>query len=287
MASMTIQDREPTVAGTLSQVNVGTALRRHRLLAVLPVILLVIGAVAAGYARSPQYTAETRLGVGRIDASSPASLAGFQQVTQVLAETYSRSVLADDIINATAAKLKLPRREVRSHISATPIPDSPVFRVIGTGSTAKSAMELSNGISAAFVNKSEATSAATPQGNRLLDQYSEAIKQVTSLRQIADARREDLDADKTAANRRALADAQAKVGAAAVRADALQTAYTNSVQTAGAASVVQVIQAARSATSDRRRVLELLLFIGAVAGVAIGLALAIAASARELRRAFS
>lgn len=271
----------------MPRVSLGLAFRRHWVRALLPVVVLVAAAIAAGYARSPQYTSEARLGVGRVDASTPASLVGFQAVTQSLAATYSRSVQSDDVVNAVAAQLKVKPGYVRSHLSATPIPQSPVFRVIATASSAKRAEDLSNAVSDTFVQQTAATGENGPDSDQLLDDYRSAVRYVTRLRVKAKVLQDRLTRNPVPHNADRYAKERSKVIAASIRADALQNAYRNSLQTAGSSATVQIIQHARSAPNDRRRVLELLLFIAVVAGLAIGLALALLASSREMRRAFA
>ena len=206
----------------------------------------------------------------------------------MLAATYSRSGLqSDDAADAVAAQLKVKPGYVRSHLSATPIPQSPVFRVIATASSAKRSEDLSNAVSDTFVQQTAATATNGPDSDRLLDDYRSAVRYVTRLRVKAKVLQDRLTRNPVPHNADRYAKARSSVVAATIRSDALQTAYRNSLQTAGSSATVEIIQHARRAPNDRRRVLELLLFIAVVAGRRFGLALALLASSRQMRRAFA
>src|SRR5689334_12701293 len=67
----------------------------------LLIALGAIGAAAAylvaGEERKPVYTAEARLAVGRIDVSTQ-SIPGFATASQLLADSYSRAIVATNVI---------------------------------------------------------------------------------------------------------------------------------------------------------------------------------------------
>jgi capsular polysaccharide biosynthesis protein len=276
---------EPERLLLVPTVTVGTAARQHPLLVLLPVILLVGGALAAGYyARSPIYSAQTRLAVGRLDGSTPASLAGFAAATQALAEKYSREVRGDAIVDSVARKLSASPSAVRSHISAAPIPQTPVFRVIATAASPDRSIVLANAVSDELRAQAARESAATPDSARLLRAYRRANARLDARRARVDRAQKRWEERKTTTNRTRLGEARADAAATTLRVRGLAAEYAGSRHTQGTAAVVQVVEHATAASSDRYRVMQLLGFAGVVAGVAVGLGLALLRSRRLARR---
>jgi hypothetical protein len=78
-------------------VGVLGALRRHWIVASLPLILLVGVALALGLNRAPRFTATTNLTVGRIYVDNPAGVAGVIEATRSLASVYSRAIFASSV----------------------------------------------------------------------------------------------------------------------------------------------------------------------------------------------
>jgi capsular polysaccharide biosynthesis protein len=267
-----------------SRVGVGSAIRRHPVLAIAPVVVLVALACAALYARTPNYTADTRLAVGRLDASTPSSLAGFTQATQTLAERYARSVRGDAIIDPAAAALDVRSSRIRDRISAAPIPETPVFRIRAEAETPEDAAVLANTVSESLVRHSErlATSGG-PASGRLLQRYRRAALEFARLDEAMDDRRSEFEAFPGPITQDALAEARSEATVAKLRLSTLQTAYETSMQSAGSAALVEIVERAVKGRSDKSRVTQLLLFIAVVAGLAIGIALALLRANRSAR----
>jgi capsular polysaccharide biosynthesis protein len=260
------------------------AVRSHWIVAVLPVILLVGAAIAAAYARSPVYTADTRLATGRVDASAPESLAGFTAASQSLAEIYSRSIRNDGIINAVASATDLDRDLVRSRLSAAPIPETPVFTVSADAKSAVTAVALSNAASRALVRQAERVGRTNPDAGRLLSAYQKA-SMAQAKAQITERQAGQAYADHdTAENEQRLLEAQSELSTATLRVDSTRTAYIAGRQGEGSAAAVHIIERATSARSDRFSVLQLWVFIAGVAGVVVGVALALFRANRKSRR---
>lgn len=266
------------------RLSTGAALRRHWVRALLPLVLFAGLAVAAGLARTPQYTAEARLAVGRVDASTPGALAGFTSTSQALAETYSRTLTADAVVADASERLGVEPGEVRRNISAAPIPETPVFRVRGVESSEEGAVALANTAAAALVRTILEDQRSSPDSPGLLRDYGVAARRLATARVEARRIAENLGERISAFERRELSRAEAAVASADLEARSLSQTYQNSLQSAGSSGVLEVIQQARTASSDRGSVLQLLIFIGVVAGGSIGLALALLAGNRELRR---
>ena len=274
-------------AGAVQRPNILEAVRRHWIIAALPVIVLVGGAIAAAYERSPVYTAETRLATGRIDASAPESLAGFTAASQSLAETYSRSIRNDSVIKAVAKSTDIDRDVVRSRLSAAPIPESPVFTVRAEALSALTAVKISNAAGRALVEQVERTGQSNPNAEGLLSEYQKAsLAQATA--RIVERRAGEAYADvDSAANEERLLEAQSELSTATLRVDSTRSAYIAGRQGEGSAATVQVVERATSARSDRYSVMQLWVFVAGVAGVVAGIALALLRANRRARRAAS
>ena len=240
----------------------GAAMRRHPSFLLAPVICLMTLALVAGLARSPTYTASSRLAVGGLSSTSPSELMGFADAAQQLAQTYSRSVQGDAVVAEVARRMHAGRDEVSSHLSAAPIPETPVFTLSATSHSAEGAIRLSNLASQALASEVSRASQATAP--RLLGQYRAAALEREQLSKRVDAL--------SATHGPGLAAAQSELLAVEARADSLRTAYAASQQNASVP--LQIIERADSAGSDRLSVLELYLFVALVFGLVIGAALA-------------
>ncbi len=275
---------QPRRAGAPPRVTLWSALCRHPFVAIIPVLLLVGGAVAAGLARSPSYNADVRLSVGRLDASSPEMLVGFTQATEALAETYSRSVAGDAVVARAARALGIRRRVLRGRISAAPIPVSPVFRIRAETTSARSAIATANAVSDALVRRARRLAASNATSNELLQRYRDAVEELETRRATLDDAAGQHEAWPYEAQLEALNRAKSDVATAELRARTVGETYRASQGTAGSTALLDVIQRAHVASSDRDSVLQLLVFAALVAGLALGASLAVWREHRKLRR---
>src|SRR3954447_5671055 len=117
------------------QLGLWHAVRRSLPVVIVPVLLLVGGAIAFGMLRHPTYTSEARLNVGGL-ALTQQSIQGYTGAVAQLAVAYSRAIDATGVVNPTARRTGLTPSEVAGRISATPIQGSPVIRVRATGKNA-------------------------------------------------------------------------------------------------------------------------------------------------------
>ncbi len=246
-----------------SNSSLGAAMRRHWRLVLAPVVGLLALALFVGLARTPTYTAGTRLAVGGLNATNPASLTGFADAAQQLAQTYSRSVQGDGVVGDVARRTNMSPQQVRSHLSAAPIPQTPVFTLAATSGSRGGAMQLSILASQALVGEVDRASQADPA--RLLDEYRTAELEREQVSKRVNAL--------TATGGGALAAAQAELLAAEARATSLRNAYGVSQQSGTVP--LQIIQRADQASSDRLSVLQLLAFVAVVLGLVLGMALAL------------
>ncbi|HET6449409.1 MAG TPA: hypothetical protein VFG31_09895 [Conexibacter sp.] len=254
--------------------GLGQAIRRHRLLVLLPILLLVGAGVAAGLLRDPIYKAESRLLVGKVNPNAPA-LGGLVQASTALADAYSRSIESTKVIFPVARSVNLSPLTVSKRLTASPVPESPVIRVIAESPTAAAATRLSNVASrrlARFVGHLNQSSTAGP---RLLTRYRRATAALSQASQLVNAATAAYADDPTPRNGQLLDAATATRGAAELRAQSFGNAYAlDQAATTSSAGLISILSLASTADSDRTKVLELLVFMGLIVGAAIGIALA-------------
>lgn len=281
-----LRDDQPQYTPGLSRLSVLQSVRRHPFLTILPIVLVLGAAVAYSVVRTPVYTAESRMTVTRLDLSQPGALNGFAAATQALATAYSRTITAQDITQTIAAKTNLDPLEVRSRLSSTPIPESPLFKVEATGTTAAQAIEIANSASEAlrsYVNRSAAGPRAATKD--LLRTYRDRQKEASAASLRLDNARRIRDDSPTAANRKAVSAAEADYAAARLQADVSGTAYTASASAGSSIPGVDVLTPATSASNDRRTQAQIYAFVALVIGAFLGAALATLTEDRRYRRA--
>lgn len=261
---------------------VGAIASHKRLVALVGVILALAGA-AVGIVRRPIYTSSSTLQVGIVNLNS-TGVYGFVQSASALATVFSRSITAAPVLAEVNSKLGIGPTQATQRLSAEPIPLSPSFRIIATGSSASGAVALANTASSAVIAYEASAAAATsPQSAGLLAQYSHAA--------AASQKAAALVAHLTAAHtpspskEAALIRARTNLDSARVRAGALGSIYRGALVSAGtnpSSGLVTVVAGAVTASSDRSSKIELLAFIGLLAGLVLG---AVIAALYEQRRA--
>ncbi|MBJ7331725.1 MAG: hypothetical protein JHC95_17650 [Solirubrobacteraceae bacterium] len=258
--------------------------RRYPLLVAIPAILLCAAGLALGFQRTPIYTAESRLSVGRINLNAPGALAGFALATQSLAAQYSRTVDADDVLGPIARRRDVEVSALAPRVSGSPIPESPVFTVRGTGPSQRSAVRLSNEVSDSLVLYTQNLNNRDPEAGVMLAAYKKASATLADREtRVQDAARRYED-DPTTSRREALARARASRAFWRLKEDALAVRYQTAEQGATSNSLVQVLNPARVASSDRSRWVQILGFAGLVGGLLLGLGAATLWANRTLRR---
>lgn len=278
------QPPEQPAPRLVPRVTTLTAARRHWLLVAFVTLLFTGAGIAVAVVRKPVYTAETRLVVGRIDVSAPGALGSFTVATQAIASQYSRSIDAEGITRRVATKANLTPGQVATRVSATPIPESPVIKVFARDTSAGDAVRLANLASSALVTFTTQLNRSNPDTSRLLTRFTassrDVVVQEAQLRRL----RRSYVAHPTRAARDQMQATEVKLRVAELQRDTLREAYDASTQSQAATSLVQVLERASGAVSDRLRYLQFLGFIGFVAGLAVGLALATLRANRLVRR---
>lgn len=242
---------------------------------VLISVIVFVGA-GAGLAllRTPTYTATARLAVGRIDITSPGALSGYAIATQALATGYSRTVTALAVAREVSEKTGISVKDVQSHVSGTPVPESPVFRIEGSAPNAKQAIALANAASYSLIRYAAKLNQNNPDSTRLYRRYKAAVLNRKLAKQQLNVARGDASARPSPQAEEELDVARAEVEASSLRVEALAKAYTASIQSQVATQLIQVVSPATEASSDRRSTFMIFAFIGLVIGLLVGAAVA-------------
>lgn len=279
---MAYTDTTPSTGPSrLPRLTVVEAICRHWFIALLPVILLVGAGAALALSRNPVYTAETRMQVGNVDLTQPGALGAFTTAGETLAESFSRAADADAVVRPVAKKLDVAPQLVRARVSATPVPASPVFRVIAKAESGDAAARLTHLTARQLQRYSVTLNRPEDRTAELYRAYKRAsLKYSQALdRQVRLDRRSDGPA---------LVAAEAETRAAAARLGAIRQSYNRSAAVKSSLpATAHVLTKATGASSDRRQVLQLYVFIGLVAGALAGAALASFAASRTIRRSLA
>jgi capsular polysaccharide biosynthesis protein len=295
-------EAEPSPPGlfetTPRRPTVGDAMRRYWPVIVLVVLAFALLGAYVGHERKPVYTASSSLSVGLLDLTTQ-SVPGFAVGGEVVAGGFSRAVQTDAIVVPVARKLQIPPNEVRARISSTPVPDSPIFSVSATGTSSAQAVQLANAVSAAMVTYGRARSNSSAAFARLLAQYRAAVRQRDKARNRVSTIRARLSGSSTTGTQTTaasssgngtLGQAKADLQAQQLRVDSLADAYRTRASAPGATAAIQPLVNAQGASSDRGSRMQLYGALGALAGLCVGVALAVLITGgrdRRLRRKLS
>jgi capsular polysaccharide biosynthesis protein len=263
-------DGPPPLRGPLD------SLLRHPGLVILPVVLLVGAAVAVGLMRTPQYTGEARISVGRADV--PAyTLQGVVIGNATLAASYARAVAAPSVVRSGARAAGITTAEARTLLTGSQVPNSTLIRVEGRGRTNRQARRLANGAAAGLIRYVSKLN-VEQQDNGLLDRYRSAQRRTDRQRRRVRALTEKYGRDSRRVEKARLDLLTAQLNS--------QTLSTRVVQNAGQPNqnLLQLVVPATDAASDRRSVLSRLVLVALAAGLLLGLALALLRSNGELIR---
>jgi capsular polysaccharide biosynthesis protein len=266
------------------RVDALTAARRHWPLVVLVTVVFTGIGVGTALRRQPVYTAESRLAAGRLDSTNAGAAGAFATSTQALAEQYSRSIDTPGVTRSVAARVGLTPAQVAARVSATPIPESPVVRVFAQGSDGTEAVRIANAAATGLIAYTTKQNRLNPDTGRLLRLFRQASTDVQRVEARVATRRRANDAASTSTTRRRLRDAQVTLDVAQLRRETARAAYDASTRGQASTVLLSPLQPATAASNDRSRYLQLFGFIGFVAGLTIGLALATLRANRVLRR---
>jgi uncharacterized protein involved in exopolysaccharide biosynthesis len=258
------------------------AIARNKLIVCASALLLALAGIAYGLTRARTFTSSATLQVGQVNPNSPGFYSYVASAT-ALAGAFSRAITAEPVLSAVRQRVGVSPQEAVARLSAEPIPQSPVFRVIATGPTEAASVKLANVAANAIVSYESQVNNANPQAASLLHEYDAASLQLERAKaKLAEhevavrGRKHGPIAQGDFASDRAARDtAQARI-------KAISSAYTATVTSqAPRTGLVTFLAGATSASSDRKSKVEMYGFIGLLAGAVIGCG---AAALRERRR---
>ena len=250
------------------------AVRRNLPIVVLPVLLLVGAAVAIGLLRDPTYTSEARLNVGGLSLTQQ-SIPGYTTAVESLAVAYSRAIDAPAVVRPAARESGLSPTEVADSVSATPVQDSPVIRIRATSDDAGEAVRLAQAAAGALVDYAFELNSGTTQSVPLRRRFLAASRNLRLAHAASESLKPNTPRWRAAQTREDLARLQMQTAAALYQQSQAGQSTTN---------LVQRLAPAAPATSDRDSVLQQLAAAGLIAGLLIGVGLAVARENRLTAR---
>jgi uncharacterized protein involved in exopolysaccharide biosynthesis len=273
---------QPSIA--TPRIDMLGAVRRHWLVAVIPIVLFIAAAGVLGAKRPVRYTTTANLSVGHVYVSNPVGIPTIIEATQSLAAVYSRAISAGEVTRDTRRRLDREHAlPISGSLSATPIPQSPLIKVSAEASTQQGAVALANAGAAAlaaYINRQVRDNSATATISARYLKASLAYRQ--SLETSRRASRQ-YGKNPTPANKAARDRALAATDTAQLRRAALSASYQSVVQGGTSSVGVDIFSSASTPSSDRSRTLQLLVFVGLLGGLAAGIALALVLAARDTR----
>jgi uncharacterized protein involved in exopolysaccharide biosynthesis len=250
------------------------AVRRSIPIVLITVLLFVAAAVALGLLRDPVYTSEARLNVGGLNLTQQ-SIQGYTTAVGSLAVAYARAVHATAVVRPVARETGLPADQIRDETSATPIQGSPVIRVRGTSTNPDEAELLANTTAQSLVNYAIDLNDGDEKSEALRRRFLTASKRMRE----AHARSQRLQP-----NDPEWQAAQTRLDVARLEMQTAGTLFQQSQAGKATTNLVQLLAPAAPATSDRQEVLQQLVAAGLIAGLLVGLGLAVARTNRMTTR---
>jgi hypothetical protein len=227
-------------------------------------VLIVVGVVAGvayGVYRDEEYTAEATLSVGRVDVATQA-IPGFAVAARLLADTYSRAIVADGVVSEVAKRTGLSKDEVVDSLSATPIPETATIHVNTEADAEGKAIREANAAAFALVEYVRRLNKNSPGTRRLLRDYNDAARAFSAAKDRV--RRLGPTADRQAA----VLEEKLKLKAAG-------GLYARDLAGQSSPNTLQLLAKAARAEDDRDSTIQQAAFAGGVAGLMIGALLAI------------
>ena len=264
--------------------TVAHALLRYWYLVLIPTILLAGAGAALALKRPTKYTSEASLNVGKANPTS-ASFGGYVSAAAGLAAVYSRQVGAPGVIEPISRQLNWTPGVVGGRLSATPVQDSPIIRVIGTGPSAAAAKAVANAGARQLTRYVAASNRKNPDAARLYGEYQKvAAQKADSDLALAKNNRALNDDPGNSTLRAKIAEETATGNSLGLRLSALNGAYVAAEASQAQTSIVTPLSPATAASSDRSSKVQTLGGAGMLAGLVIGIALAMWRANRAMRR---
>jgi capsular polysaccharide biosynthesis protein len=256
---------------------IALVIRRHLALVIFPALVLLATGIAVGAVRAPTFTSQAALIIGGSDPASP-NFGGNIAAAGSLATAYSRAIVATPVIDSVSSKLKVTRATVTGALSSAPVPNSPALNIYASAPSSHLAIAIANAANTAVLSYVNALNSASKNTSKLLASYEAAAVRVSHDNSAI------AFAGRTPTNTRAISAARATRDRDQLILNTLGSAYSAQLQANPPTTGVAVLTTASGATSDRKSTIELLGFVGFVVGALLGVALAILAGSREVRR---
>lgn len=248
--------------------------RRNAAIVIAPVIVLLVLAAAAGALRKPTYTSEARLNVGGLSLTQE-TIPGYTTAVQYLAIAYARAIDAGSVISPVARQLHMSPSAIAAQVSATPIQGSPVVAVDATATDSGQAVQLADAMSTSLIQYALTLNSGNAASHQLLARFRAASRAYEAATQTLQS------APPHSAQARS---AQTQVNVARLQLQTVGTLYSQSQAGQSNENLVQKLAPAAPATSDRNSVLQRYLAAGLLAGLLIGVGLAIERTNRLQRQ---
>lgn len=268
-----------------------SALLHWRSVIVIAIITTVIG-VGYGFVKSPLYSAESILFVGKtISPSNPNAVAGLPSAAATIAGDYAR-LISTASVATDAAKRMGHTGHLGGTISATQIPNTPEIRVDATAANQTTALKLANAAALAMIDAVNTINQTSQnQLNQLQSQYASLLASVSVLQnqiKTGQAQLQTLTNSGQGNSAQAtqlinqISNWSSQMASQNLQATSIQTQYENDYTPSQTNSqAITLVGPPASRGSNRRTTLE----IGALAGIFGGLIIGTAAaSLRDLKK---
>jgi uncharacterized protein involved in exopolysaccharide biosynthesis len=252
------------------------AVRRHLALVLLPILVFVGAAVAYAQTRTPVYSSDAQMNVGGVNLTVQ-SIPGYAVAVTQLATAYSRAADARPVVRAVARRTHMRPDDVVRNVSVTPVERSPVIRVNAKANTPARAERLANAEADALASYARTLNRTNPDTPRLLHRYIADSKRVAKA--VASLRNANTSADRDRAGTR--------LAVARLQRQTDQFLYQQSKAGGATTSLVRKLAPASPATSDRSSVMQRAILAALVAGLLVGVGLAVARAENSTRRRLS
>lgn len=252
----------PRIAGPLE------AFLRHPFLTLIPLLLLVAGAVLLGVERDAEYKSASRIAVGNTEVN-PFLLERVVAGNQAIAASYARAIEARPVAEDAARAVGISPEQAADRLQASQVPGSTLIQVEATGPSSGAAVELANAGARSLIDYIERVN-RTDEAEDLFKQYQKAQAKARRAERRVQALLRSSQRNSERVTRARIAQDTAQL-----RATDLANRYRAASIEAAAASRLTLLAPAVDADSDRREVFEQLLVAAAAGGLVLGFALAL------------
>jgi uncharacterized protein involved in exopolysaccharide biosynthesis len=269
--------------------TVGDAMRRCWPLVLIAILAFGAAGAYYGHSRPPVYKATASLTVGLADLTTQ-TVPGFAVGGEVVASAYSRSIQSDGVIVPAARALRMTPGQVRSRVTSTPVPSSPIFTITATGASPGDSVRVANAVSRSMIAYGRSRSSSAGAFAALLQRYRQAVRRRNQARSRVARLRSAASSGSTsstgssASGNGTLAEARADLQTEELRMDSLAEQYRSRAAAPGSTPPVQRLVDATGASNDRSSRVQLYGAIGALAGLCVGGALAVLFTGLRHRR---